>query len=100
MVAKACTAEVLESPEAYSFERYPPGQFRVIASQVAGRRVSRDTFNTWRWRLGIKVAPDGCYGQEEVLYLLGYLDFRVKTGGTMQQYIDWKHGQFTPAMVS
>lgn len=100
MAVRTCAAEVLEPPGKYSQERYTAAQFRITVSQVVGRRVCRDTFNSWRYRLGIQVDPDGCYGQAEVLYLLGWLDFRAKTGGTMQQYIDWKAGQFTPAMVS
>ncbi|WP_250564861.1 hypothetical protein, partial [Adonisia turfae] len=94
MTVRTCAAEVLEESGRYSQERYTPWQFRMTASQVVGRRVCRDTFNSWRFRLGIRVAQDGCYGQEEVVYLLGWLDFRAKTGGTMQQYIDYKYGQF------
>ncbi|MEO1390244.1 MAG: hypothetical protein AAFV85_23165 [Cyanobacteria bacterium J06634_6] len=100
MAAKVCTAEVLGDPGQYSQERYTPGQFRLTVSHVVGRNVPRDTFNTWRFRLGIQVDPDGCYGQEEVLYLLEWLDFRAKTGGTTKQYLLWKKGQFNPAMVN
>ena len=100
MSVQACDAEVLEEPGLYSQERYTPRQFRVTVSEVVGRRVCRDTFNSWRYRLGIEVDDDGCYGREEVLHLLGYLDFRAKTGCTLKQYLLWKKGKFTPAMVS
>lgn len=99
MAVKACAAEVLSDPADYSQERYTAQQFRRIASQIAGRKVRRDTFNTWRFRLGIEVDPDGCYGHTEVLHLLEWLDFRAKTGCTMKQYLLWKKGQFTPAMM-
>lgn len=99
MVVKVCTAEVLEDPSACDQERYTAWQFRQIASKVAGRNLKRDTFNTWRFRLGIEVDPDGCYGYAEVAHLLEWLDFRAKTGGTMKQYLLWKKGQFTPAMI-
>ena len=100
MAVKAYPVEILEESGTYSNERYTPRQFRITVSQVAGRAICRDTFNTWRWRLGIQVDSDGCYGQDEVLHLLGYLDYRAKTGGTMRQYLLWKKGEFTPAMVN
>ena len=99
MTVKVCTAEVLEDSGDLGQERYTPRQFRLITSQVAGRIVCRDTFNSWRFRLGIEVDADGCYGQEEVSHLLEWLDFRAKTGGTTKQYLLWKKGQFSPAMI-
>ena len=100
MAVKTYSVEILDEPGGYSDERYTPYQFRTTVSKVVGRAVCRDTFNSWRFRLGIEVDKDGCYGQEEVLHLLEWLDFRAKTGCTTRQYLLWKKGQFNPAMVS
>lgn len=96
MAVKVCDTEVLEDSSAYSVERYTPWQFRATVSKVVGRNICRDTFNTWRFRLGIEVDPDGCYGREEIVHLLEWLDFRAKTGGTTKQYLLWKKGGHTP----
>ncbi|WP_163701621.1 hypothetical protein [Adonisia turfae] len=58
-----------------------------------------NTLRTWRNRLGVRMGDDRCYGEDEVRYVLEFLAFRTH-GYTLQQYVDYKHGQFQPSMVS
>lgn len=80
-------------------QRYSQREFLLLVSKAAGYRVPSSTLSTWRWRLGVTADKDRCYGKAEVRYVLEFLAFRSH-GYTMQQYIDYKHGQFQPAMVS
>ena len=80
-------------------QRYCQREFLLLACKAAGYRVPSSTLGTWRWRLGVTADADGYYGEAEVRYVLEFLAFRTY-GYTMQNFIDYKHGQFQPAMVS
>ncbi|WP_163659068.1 hypothetical protein [Adonisia turfae] len=94
----ACHAEVVGDGSSKEL-RYSQRQLLFLARKTAGYKVPPNTLRSWRNRLGVRMGNDKCYGEAEVRYVLDFLAFRTH-GYTMQQYIDYKHGQFSPAMVS